>query len=64
MKDLRIIGIEEGKASHSPGPENTFNKITEENFFKLRKEKPINKLRTYRTLDQERKSLRPRLIKA
>jgi hypothetical protein len=40
--NLRIIGIEESEDSQFKGPENIFNKITEENFPILKKEMAIN----------------------
>jgi hypothetical protein len=35
--NLRIIGIEESKDSQLKGPVNVFNKITKENFSKLKR---------------------------
>ena len=40
--NLRIIGVDENEAFQLKGPANIFNKITEENFSKLKKEMPIN----------------------
>ena len=40
--NLRIMGIEESEDSQFKGPENIFNKITEENFPILKKEMAIN----------------------
>ena len=50
------------KILNSKGPENMFNKIIEENFPNLKKEKAINILEFYRTpnrLDQKRINLLP-----
>jgi hypothetical protein len=47
--NLRMIGIEEGEESQLRGPENTNNKITEENFPNLKKEMAINVQEAYRT---------------
>jgi hypothetical protein len=41
-QNLRILGIEESKASQLKRPVNTFNKIIEENFPNLKKEMLIN----------------------
>lgn len=38
MKRPNIIGIEEGEESKTKSIENTFNKITEENFLNLKRE--------------------------
>jgi hypothetical protein len=57
--NLGIICREESKDSQIKGPVNIFNKIIEENFPKLKKEKPINIKEAYRTpkwLDQKRNS--------
>jgi hypothetical protein len=40
--NLRIIGIEESKASQLKGPVNIFNKIIEENVPNLKKEIAMN----------------------
>jgi hypothetical protein len=40
--NLRKIGVNEKENVQLKGPENIFNKITEENFSKLKKEMPIN----------------------
>jgi len=56
---LRIIGIEDSENSQHKGPANIFNKIIEENFPNLKKEKPINIQEAYQTpnrLDQKRNS--------
>ena len=37
-QNLRIIRIEENKDFQPKGPENVFNKITEENFSNVKKE--------------------------
>jgi hypothetical protein len=58
-KNLRIIGIEEGKKSQLQRPANIFNKIIEEKFPNLKKQMPINIQEPYRTpirLDQKRES--------
>ena len=47
--NLRKIGIEESENSQYKWPENIFNKIIEENFPNLKKEKPINIQEAYRT---------------
>ena len=47
--NLRIIGIEESEDSQLNGPVNIFNKIIEENFPSLKKEKPMNIQEAYRT---------------
>jgi hypothetical protein len=63
---LRIIGIEEAKQSQGQGPENIFNKITDENIPNLKKEMPINIQEVYKTpicLDQKRKSSQHIIIK-
>ena len=39
--NLKIIGIKENEDSQLKGPENTFNKITEENIPNLKKKKAI-----------------------
>jgi hypothetical protein len=57
--NLRIIGIKEREDSQLKGPVNFFNKIIEENFLSLKKEKPMNTKEAYRTpnrLDQKRNS--------
>jgi hypothetical protein len=57
--NLRIIGIKESEDSQLNGPVNTFSKIIEEKFPKLKKEMPINIQAAYRTpnrLDQKRNS--------
>ena len=53
-----MVGIQEGKNSQLKGPENIFNKITEENFPNLKKDMPIKIQKAYRTpkrLDQKKK---------
>jgi hypothetical protein len=55
--NLRIIGIDEKEDFQLKGPVNIFNKIIEENFPNLKKEKPMNIQEAYRTpnsLDQKR----------
>ena len=55
--NLRIIGIEENEDSQVKGPANIFNKIIEENFPNLKKERPMNIQEAYRTpnrLEQKR----------
>ncbi|KAL6050868.1 hypothetical protein STEG23_017880 [Scotinomys teguina] len=47
--NLRIIGKEEGEEYQLKGTENIFNKIIEENFPDLNKEKPIEIQEAYRT---------------
>ena len=47
--NLRIIGIEEGKDSQLKGPENIFNKITEEKFFDLKTDRPRKVQESYIT---------------
>jgi archaeosine-15-forming tRNA-guanine transglycosylase len=57
--NLRIIGVDENEDFQLKGPENIFNKITEENFPYLKKEMPMNIQEAYRTpsrLDQKRNS--------
>jgi hypothetical protein len=57
--NLRITGIKENEDSQLKGPENVFNKITEENFPNLKKEMAIKVKEAYRTpnkWDQKRKS--------
>jgi hypothetical protein len=64
--NLRIIRIEKNKDSQLNGPENVFNKITEENFPNLKKEMAIKVQEAYRTLNkwnQKRKSSRYIIIK-
>jgi len=48
-QNLKITGIEEREGSQLKGPVNIFNKIIEENFPNLKKEKPMNRQETYRT---------------
>jgi hypothetical protein len=58
--NLRIIGIEESEDSQLKGPVNIFNKIREENFPNLKKERPTNIQEDYRKpnrLDQKKKFL-------
>ena len=55
--NLRIIGIEESDDSQFKGPVYTSNKIIEENFPKLKKERPMNIQEANRTpnrLDQKK----------
>jgi hypothetical protein len=52
--NLRIIGIEESEDSQLKGPINIFNKIIEENFPSLKKEKP-----TELQIDWTRKEIPP-----
>ena len=40
--NMSIIGIEKGEECQFKGPENIFDKIIEENFPNLKKERPIN----------------------
>jgi hypothetical protein len=47
--NLRKIGIDEKEDFQLKGPVNIFNKITEENFFNLKKEMPMNIQESYRT---------------
>lgn len=57
--NLIIIGIEENKDPQITGPENLFNKITEENFSNPKKEMAIKVQEAYRTSNkwnQKRKS--------
>jgi uncharacterized coiled-coil protein SlyX len=57
--NLLIIGIDENEDFQLKGPVNIFNKIIEENFPNLNKEKPMNIQEAYRTpnsLDQKRNS--------
>ncbi|ERE73702.1 Transposase, L1 containing protein [Cricetulus griseus] len=57
--NLRIIGIEEGEESLLKATENIFNKITEENFPNLQKDRPMKVQEAYRTpnrLDHKKKS--------
>ena len=58
--NLRIIGIEESEDSQLKGPVNIFNKIREDNFPILKKERPTNIQEDYRKpnrLDQKKKFL-------
>ena len=58
-QNLRIIGIKEGKDSHLKRPANIFNKLMEEHFLNLKKERPISIQEAYRTpnrWDQKRNS--------
>ena len=57
--NLRKIGVDENEDFQLKGSANIFNKIIEENFPKIKKERPINIKETYRTpnrLDQKRNS--------
>lgn len=47
--NLTIIEIEENEDSQLKGPENVFNKITEENFSNLKKEVATKVQEAYRT---------------
>ena len=47
--NLRIVGIGEKDNFQLKGPANIFNKIIEENFPNLKKEKPMNIQEAYRT---------------
>ena len=55
--NLRIIGIEESEDSQFKGPENIFNKITEENFPNIKKEMPINIQEAHRTPNRLEKKI-------
>jgi hypothetical protein len=64
--NLRIIDIEENEDSQLKGRVNIFNKIIEENFPNLKKERPMNIQEAYRTpnrLDQKRNSSRHIIVK-
>ena len=55
--NLKIIGIEEGEESQLKGPENIFNKITEELFPNLKIRMVIKVQEAYKTpstLDQKK----------
>jgi hypothetical protein len=57
--NLRILGIDKNADFQLKGPANTFNKIIEENFLNLKKDKPMNRQEAYKTpntLDQKRNS--------
>jgi hypothetical protein len=57
--NLQIIGVEENEDFQVKGPAKIFNKIIEENFTNLKKEKPMIKQEAYRIpnrLDQKRNS--------
>jgi hypothetical protein len=47
--NLRIIGVDENEDFPLKGPANILNKIIEENFSNLKKEKPMNIQEVYRT---------------
>jgi hypothetical protein len=49
---LITIGIEEGEETQVEGAENIFNKVIEENFSNLKKEKPTEVQEAYRTPDR------------
>ena len=64
--NLRIIGIDEKEDFQLKGPVNIFNKIIQENFTNLKKEKSMNIQEVYRTpnsLDQKRNSSRHIIIR-
>jgi hypothetical protein len=64
--NLRIIGIKEREDSQLKGPVNFFNKIIEENFPNLKKDKLMNIQEAYRPpnrLDQKRNSSQHIIIK-
>jgi hypothetical protein len=64
--NLQIIGVDENEDFQLKGPANIFNKIIEENFLNLKKEKPMNIKEAYRTpnrLDQKRNSSRLIIIR-
>jgi hypothetical protein len=64
--NLRILGIDENEYFQLKGPVNIFNKIIEENFPNLKKEKPMNIQEAYRTpnrLYQKRNSSRHIIIR-
>ena len=55
-RNLRIIGVEDGKELQLKGSENMFNKIIEENFSNLKKDIPMKVQEAYRApnrLDQK-----------
>jgi hypothetical protein len=57
--NLQIIGVDENEEFQLKGPENIFNKITEENIPNLKKEMPMNIQEAYRIpnrRDQKRNS--------
>jgi hypothetical protein len=65
-QNLRIIGVDENEEIQLKGPANIFNKIIEENFPNLKKEKPMNiqeANRTPKSLDQKRNSSRHIIIR-
>ena len=49
IPNLRKIEVEKGKELQLKGPENIFNKTTEENFPNLKKDIPIKLQEAYRT---------------
>jgi hypothetical protein len=55
--NLRIISIEERKESYLKGQVNSFNKIIEENFPKLKKEISMNIQEAYRTSNRLKKKI-------
>jgi hypothetical protein len=58
--NLPIIGVDENEDFQLRGPANIFNKIREENFPNLKKERPTNIQEDYRKpnrLDQKKKFL-------
>jgi hypothetical protein len=64
--NLRIIGVDKNEDFQIKGPANVFNKIIEENFPYLKKERPMNTQKAYRTpnrLDLKRNSSRHILIR-
>ena len=64
--NLRIIGVDENENFQLKGPANIFNKIIEEIFPNLKKERPMNIQEAYRTpnrLDQKRYSSRHIIIR-
>ena len=54
--NIRIIGVEEGEKLQTKGPENIFNKITEENFPNLKKDIPMKVQEAYRTSNRLNKN--------
>jgi hypothetical protein len=55
--NIKIVGIEEGAKSQLKSPENSFNKLQEENFPNLKKVMPKNVQEAYRVsnrLDHKR----------
>jgi hypothetical protein len=64
--NLRILGVDENEDFHLKGPENTFNKIIEENFTNLKKEMTMDIQEAYRTpnrLAQKRNSFQHIIIR-